>query len=56
MKLRKSAVPLDQIIFAVPAAAFIATPLIDMFLRFYNTITGSNDWTSFRMIPYLPPI
>ena len=54
--MKKKAIPLDQIIFAIPAALFILTPLLDIFINYYRVITGSGEWETFQVIPYLPAV
>ncbi len=53
MENRKRIAP-DQIIFAVPAALFLVTPLLDVFINFFQTITAKREWETFKIIPYLP--
>ncbi len=55
MEVKKN-VGLDQIILAVPAALFIMTPLLDVFINYFNAITGKLEWETFRIIPYIPII
>ena len=56
MEIRKRTIPLDQIVFAIPAALFIFTPLLDLFIDYFQTITHTNRWGSFAVIPYLPRV
>ena len=53
MENRKRIAP-AQIIFAVPAALFLVTPLLDVFINFFQTITAKREWETFKIIPYLP--
>ena len=53
---RGKRVPLDQIIFAVPAALYILTPLLDMFIFYYKMITRAEEFEAFAVIPYLPRV
>ena len=54
--LKKRAIPLDQIIFALPAGLFILTPLIDLFINYYRVITNNGEWETYEVIPYLPMV
>ena len=54
MEKTKERISLDQIIFAIPAALYLATPLLDMFVNFYRTITSQFEFETFKIIPYLP--
>ena len=54
IKKKLGTLPLDQILFAIPAALFIATPLLDMFVNYFRAITGTQEYETFKVIPYLP--
>ena len=56
MEIRRRTIPLDQIVFAIPAALFIFTPLLDLFIDYFQTITHTNRLGSFAVIPYLPQV
>ena len=53
MENKKRIAP-DQIICAIPAALFILTPLLDVFINYFQSITSSLEYETFRIIPYLP--
>ena len=52
--LKKRAIPIDQIIFAIPAMFFILTPLIDLFINYYRVLTKSSNWEAYMVTSYLP--
>lgn len=56
MKENKCTIPADQILFAIPAALYIATPLIDIIIRFFRAMTNRSRWATFEIIPWLPAI
>ena len=52
--LKRLNVPADQIIFAIPAGLYLATPLLDIFINYFRSITGKLEYETFKIIPYLP--
>lgn len=54
--MNKQKIPLSQLVFAVPAFSYIVTPLIEIFVNFYQNMTGRYTWETYKPIPYLPRI
>lgn len=49
-------IPLDQILFAIPAALFIVSPIFDIFMFFFATILHLESWDSYAFLPYFPTV
>ena len=54
MQEKKQRIPFDQIICAIPAGLYLATPLLDIFINYYRSITNKTQYETFKVIPYLP--
>ena len=49
-------IQLDQFIFAIPAAMYIITPLLEIIFNFFRSIMDKIEYETFKVIPYLPAV
>ena len=54
--MKKRNIPLDQIVFAIPAALYIVSPFIDAVLIYIQTLTHTGNGVAFAFLPWFPTV